>query len=133
MKRKSILLFLMQLLIVAGVYAQQQGNAADSLGGLIVTTLLGLFLFYFVIKKVIENKKKKAGNNVNETAKVEAVKKESRCEEQGEVIAAIAVALAAMEEKQHDEENTVLTIHRVVRPYSPWSSKIYGLRDIPRR
>ena len=33
----------------------------------------------------------------------------------------------------HDRENTILTINKVRRAYSPWSSKIYNLRELPRR
>ncbi|MDY5119262.1 MAG: lamin tail domain-containing protein, partial [Muribaculaceae bacterium] len=33
----------------------------------------------------------------------------------------------------HDNEDTILTINKVKRAYSPWSSKIYTLRDIPRK
>ena len=47
----------------------------------------------------------------------------------GEVIAAIANALYEISEGTHDLENTVLTIHNVAKAYSPWSSKIYGLRE----
>ncbi len=35
--------------------------------------------------------------------------------------------------KLHDVEETVLTITRVKRSYSPWSSKIYTLRETPPR
>lgn len=51
----------------------------------------------------------------------------------GEVNAAIATALYLFFEEAHDMENTVLTIKKVQRPYSPWSSKIYGLRQFPKR
>ena len=47
----------------------------------------------------------------------------------GEVIAAITAALYEVAEGTHDLEKTVLTIHKVARAYSPWSSKIYGLRE----
>ncbi|MDR3194353.1 MAG: lamin tail domain-containing protein [Tannerella sp.] len=47
----------------------------------------------------------------------------------GEVFAAIAAALHEVEEDVHDFENTVLTIRKVARNYSPWNSKIYGLRE----
>lgn len=49
----------------------------------------------------------------------------------GEVGAAIAIALHLYQSEFHDEENTVLTIKKVARPYSPWSSKIYTLRKYP--
>ena len=50
----------------------------------------------------------------------------------GEVNAAIAAALYMYQNESHDYENTVLTIRKVARPYSPWSSKIYTLRKTPR-
>ncbi len=50
----------------------------------------------------------------------------------GEVNAAIAMALHLYRSEYHDNEETVLTIKKVARSYSPWSSKIYGLRRAPR-
>jgi hypothetical protein len=50
----------------------------------------------------------------------------------GEVNAAIAMALYMYQNELHDTENTVLTIQKVSRTYSPWSSKIYTLRKSPR-
>lgn len=49
----------------------------------------------------------------------------------GEVIAAIALALAQHFDSSHDIEDTVLTIRRMKRAYSPWNSKIYNMRQIP--
>jgi Na+-transporting methylmalonyl-CoA/oxaloacetate decarboxylase gamma subunit len=49
----------------------------------------------------------------------------------GEVSAAIAMALHLFQSEIHDEENTVLTIKKVSRTYSPWSSKIHTLRKYP--
>jgi Na+-transporting methylmalonyl-CoA/oxaloacetate decarboxylase gamma subunit len=60
-------------------------------------------------------------------------KVEKRGEEMsGEVNAAIAMALYLYQNELHDYENTVLTIQKVSRNYSPWSSKIYTLRKSPR-
>lgn len=50
----------------------------------------------------------------------------------GEEIAAIVMALHE-HLNAHDQENTILTINKVKKAYSPWSSKIYGLRELPRR
>ena len=50
----------------------------------------------------------------------------------GEVNAAIAMAIHLYFAEIHDNESTVLTINKVSRTYSPWSSKIYGLRQNPR-
>ena len=51
----------------------------------------------------------------------------------GEVYAAIAMAMHEMQNDVHDVEDTVLTITRVKRSYSPWSSKIYTLRETPHK
>ncbi len=44
----------------------------------------------------------------------------------GEVNAAIGMTLIMFFDEQHDEESNIITIKRVARTYSPWSSKIYG-------
>jgi len=49
-----------------------------------------------------------------------------------EVGAAISMALYLYTNQLHDQENPVITMIRVSRTYSPWSSKIYGLRKSPR-
>lgn len=50
-----------------------------------------------------------------------------------EIAAVIGLALNLHLKGVHDYEQTVLTIQKVMRPYSPWSSKIYGIRQIPLR
>lgn len=49
----------------------------------------------------------------------------------GEVNAAIAMALSLHLGEIHDEESGTLTINIKPRRYSPWSSKLYNLRDEP--
>lgn len=54
------------------------------------------------------------------------------CEEvevSGEVSAAISMALYYYLNEQHDAESGVMTIKAVSKKYSPWSSKIYGMRQ----
>jgi hypothetical protein len=50
----------------------------------------------------------------------------------GEVNAAIALALHLYRNQLHDMEDAVITIKNVAKVYSPWSSKIYGLRKSPK-
>jgi Na+-transporting methylmalonyl-CoA/oxaloacetate decarboxylase gamma subunit len=50
----------------------------------------------------------------------------------GDIYAAIAMAIYEATEL-HDEENTILTIKNTARNYSPWSSKIYTLRELPKK
>jgi hypothetical protein len=47
----------------------------------------------------------------------------------GEVNAAIATAIYLYRSELHDFEDTILTIKKVSKTYSPWSSKIYGVRN----
>ena len=51
----------------------------------------------------------------------------------GEVLAAISAAIYEMEQDVHDIASTILTIDEVKRNYSPWSSKIYSLRQLPKK
>jgi len=51
----------------------------------------------------------------------------------GDVNAAIAMALVLYFEELHDEEDMILTLKRVKRRYSPWSSKIYSVLDFSNR
>ena len=53
-------------------------------------------------------------------------------DDSSEAIAAITMALY-QHLNAHDHENTILTINKVKRAYSPWSSKIYSLRELPNK
>lgn len=44
--------------------------------------------------------------------------------------AAIATALYLYFNDMHDEESDVITMKRVSRTYSPWSSKFYSMRNL---
>ena len=44
-------------------------------------------------------------------------------------IVAIAMALHLYYDEVHDDESNVITIKRIERRYSPWSSKIYGINN----
>lgn len=108
----------------------------DSLGiGMTITAMVvvftGLLLLFLVFKQVgrlaiatSKRNTKKAGDSVSMANPGEV---------SGEVFAAIATALYEFTEDVHDMENTVLTIRKVTRNYSPWSSKIYGLRELPKK
>jgi Na+-transporting methylmalonyl-CoA/oxaloacetate decarboxylase gamma subunit len=47
--------------------------------------------------------------------------------------AAICTALYLYFTELHDEEKYVMTVKKVSRTYSPWSSKIYGVMDFNKR
>lgn len=97
---------------------------------------LGLILLYICFKLIgkaaIKLRKRNAMIAHNITDKQEA-KKKKLGEAPGEVIAAISMALHEAQGADHDVEETILTISRVKRSYSPWSSKIYTLRETPHK
>jgi hypothetical protein len=106
----------------------------DPLGlGMTVTAMAvvfaGLLILYLLFKQVgriaVNASRKRA-----EKSGVQGAAERSG-EDSGEIFAAIALALHEMSEDTHDIESAVLTINQVARRYSPWNSKIYGLRNIP--
>ena len=96
---------------------------------IVFVILVGLFLIYKLLSGLhsldIRNRiiRKKGIEKAAEIS-TEAIS--------GEVNAAIVMTLYLYQNELHDIENTVLTIKKVSRTYSPWSSKIYGLRKNPR-
>ncbi|MBE9468486.1 MAG: OadG family protein [Bacteroidetes bacterium] len=50
-----------------------------------------------------------------------------------DVSAAISMALYLYDNEIHDEEFHVITIKHAAKTYSPWSSKIYGVTNLPQR
>ena len=97
---------------------------------------LGLILLNICFKlngkAAIKLRKRNAMIAHNITDKQEA-KEKKLGEAPGEVIAAISMALHEAQGADHDVEETILTISRVKRSYSPWSSKIYTLRETPHK
>lgn len=93
--------------------------------------LIALYLVFKYIGKFNQrgtNRKEQTAQNENPNV---PLKVESEMD--GETIAAIAMALKLYEGDMHDIESTVITINRVARAYSPWSSKIYSLRQLPNK
>ena len=109
----------------------------DSWGiGMTITAMavvfIGLFLLYGAFKYVGKTAVKMSQRRARKLG-VEHTHPQDQDIDEGAVLAAIATALYEVDEDVHDLENTVLTINKVTRRYSPWSSKIYGMRDLPRK
>lgn len=47
---------------------------------------------------------------------------------QNEIACVIALSLHIYIKRMREYENSIITMQKVMKPYSPWSSKIYGLR-----
>ena len=93
---------------------------------------LALILLYFIFK-AIGNANIRAGKKRSAAAAGTDIKESAYGEIPGEVYAAIATAmhLYQQDDENHDEESFVVTLHHTDRTYSPWSSKIYTLRQTP--
>ncbi|MDE6317580.1 MAG: OadG family protein [Muribaculaceae bacterium] len=99
---------------------------------IVFTALLVLCLCFMLISKIGEritraNKMKSQGLAPKDIARSERPDHDS-----GEEIAAIVMALHEHLDA-HDTEQTILTINKVKKAYSPWNSKIYSMRELPKR
>ena len=90
----------------------------------VFASLVLLFWFFNSVPALIRLKFGKRKNKQNNNG--EDIHKE---EISGETTAAIAMALHLFLSEYHDEESGVLTIKKVSKTYSPWSSKIYSVRN----
>ncbi len=97
-----------------------------------VVVFLSLLLLYFVFTEIAKILQSNLRKRLKKSGK-EAEANKSDLSISGEINAAISMALYLHFEELHDIENTVLTIKKVQRSYSPWSSKIYGLREYPKK
>ena len=107
----------------------------DPWGGMLTVTsmfvvFMGLLMLYLVFKLTGKIAKELTKRKAIESGKL--VVKEDDHELSGEVLAAISAAIYEMDQDVHDIESTILTIDEVKRKYSPWSSKIYNLRQLPK-
>lgn len=109
----------------------------DPYGVLIAITamsvvFLALILLYFVFKAIgkIATRNQQIKSDIATEGKINTVK---ASENTGEAIAAISTALYlyAVDNEAHDEESFQITMKHTDRTYSPWSSKIYTLRQAP--
>ena len=104
--------------------------------GVVFGGLIAIYIMLFYLSKVIlyqgkqnlarqQNKEIKKQNSANNQDEGESMS--------GEVNAAIALAIYLNKEESHDMIDAVLTIKNVAKTYSPWSSKIYNMRQVPNK
>lgn len=94
---------------------------------IVFIALLLLYIVFYNLTKIIQLKLRRF---LRKEGVIDKEKKDISIP--GEVNAAIAMALHLYFQELHDEESAILTINRASKTYSPWSSKIYGLRQYPR-
>ena len=98
-------------------------------------TFLSLIILYFIFKRIGKFHIKKKSENAKEATKTVAnsAKADTSGQVSAEVYAAVSMAihLYKLDNEAHDFETTILTINKESKSYSPWSSKIYTLRETP--
>ncbi len=103
----------------------EQGIIIAITGYVIVFTALVILYFAFTaVSKILLIKTKR---HLAKSGKLKNLKN-NEIHISGEVSAAIAMAVY-LQNYLHDEESGILTIKKISKTYSPWSSKIYGLRN----
>ena len=94
----------------------------------VFTALILLYLTFKYVSKLysidIKSRVKKSKTDKKETVAPEDIP--------SDINVAIAMALHLYMSELHDKENTKITIKNMAKSYSPWSSKIYGLRQVPK-
>ena len=92
----------------------------------IIVLLVALFVYFFMrTNKIIAKNQSKAEEILMPKA---TIKKDA----EEETAAAIALAIHMYKTELHDQESFTITLKKVSKIYSPWSSKIYTLRQNPR-
>ena len=98
---------------------------------IVITALVVLFLIFTGFSKLVNHDFKKAKKEKKTTtAPSTSTAAGWKVDEDLAVVIGLALALA---KDVHDEESGLVTIKRVERRYSPWSSKIYGLNGLIRK
>lgn len=115
-------------LIILSAVSEAGGYTISVVGWVIVfiALILLVFIFQAIPKLLMLNIKSKLKRSHKQAAN-------QPVNIEGNVNAAIAMALYLYLNDLHDEESNVITIRNAPKQYSPWSSKIYGVDNQPRR
>jgi len=90
--------------------------------------LILLFLIFLYIPKLYKLRIRSTIKRYTSSKKGNVL--DDKHEISGQTIAAIGMALHIYFNEMHDQEDMVMTIRKVSKRYSPWSSKIYGLNNL---
>ncbi len=95
--------------------------------GIVFVALIALVIVFVNLPKLLQinlrSKLKKEGKSTDNIENLDI---------DGDVNAAIVMALYMHFDQIHDDESNIITIKKVTKNYSPWSSKIYGVMNQPR-
>lgn len=100
--------------------------------GIVFSALILLSICFYIISRFNASRSQRKKMEAQGLSYEELHPDEHPEGDSGEEIAAIAMALRDHLDA-HDRESSVLTINKVRKAYSPWSSHIYTLRQMPNR
>ncbi len=106
-----------------------QGGWIIAIVGIMVV-FLALYFLTLVFKLIPFLMNLKLRNQLRKEGKMDIAQKEN-LNIDADTNAAISMALFLFLAENHDEESNVITIKRLSRRYSPWSSKIYNVMNHP--
>lgn len=123
-------------MIIQNIFLTEAVQGLDSLTwtivvvgiGIVFLSLLIVYWFFryiltFILNFKLKSFARKKGIEPAEGLSVKTI-------HSGEVNAAIAMAIYSYLNELHDVESGVMTIKRVSRHYSPWSSKLYSMKNL---
>lgn len=122
----------------------EQFRQADP-SGIVLTIIsiaivaIALTILFFIFKYMGEFhinmavKKKEKAKKISNANAVTVLATNKKSAVTNDELAVIAIAIFKYSQEMHDYENTILTINRAAKIYSPWSSKIYGLTQVPNK
>jgi len=94
----------------------------------VFVALLLLYMVFVNFTKFLQSRLRK-----KLTKHGEDIEKQKDLSVSGEINAAISMSLYLYLEEIENLDDAILTIKKVQKTYSPWSSKIYGLRYFPKK
>jgi len=94
----------------------------------VFVALLLLYMVFVNFTKFLQGRLRK-----KLTKHGEDIEKQKDLSVSGEINAAISMSLYLYLEEIENLDDAILTIKKVQKTYSPWSSKIYGLRYFPKK
>jgi len=132
---------MLSTLLLAETGTRVRGAAAEEFGkmdptgiamtiiamSVVFTALMILYLTFKYIAKLYNVDLKKRFRKSRPGAEVPEILEDIP----GETLAAISLALHLYHQQMQGLEDAVMTFKNAAKTYSPWSSKIYGLRRTP--
>lgn len=95
---------------------------------IVFLALLSLYYFFRLLSRVLVINTKR---RLAKSGKLHTIPEGQDVHISGETAAAIAMTIY-LNNELHDQESDVLTIKRISKTYSPWNSRIYGMRYFKR-